>query len=96
MWEKFRSLPRSLYFLFAGTIVTRMGAFVFPYLTIYLSEERGYGFHTIGDRSVRWKCWAARRELRGRHTRGQMETAGDASSRPVAKRRRILRVGNAI
>ena len=41
-------LPRPLFFLYAGTIVTRMGAFVFPYLTIYLSESRGFGFDHVG------------------------------------------------
>lgn len=41
-------LPRPLYFLFAGTVITRMGSFVFPYLTIYLSEERGYGYEMVG------------------------------------------------
>lgn len=48
MIGQFWQLPRSLYFLFAGTIITRMGAFVFPYLTIYLSEARGHGFDRVG------------------------------------------------
>lgn len=43
-----RDLPRPLFFLFAGTMITRMGAFVFPYLTVYLAEARGYSFETIG------------------------------------------------
>ena len=47
-FAKFRKLPPSLYYLFAGTMITRMGAFVFPYLTIYLSEAREYGFGTVG------------------------------------------------
>ena len=48
MLEKLRRMPRALYFLFAGTTITRLGAFVFPYLTIYLSEARGYGFDRVG------------------------------------------------
>lgn len=49
MIEKLRRLPRALYFLFAGTTITRLGAFVFPYLTIYLSEARGYGVDRVGQ-----------------------------------------------
>ncbi len=48
IFEQLRNLPRALYVLFAGTMITRMGAFVFPYLTIYLSDSRGYGYETIG------------------------------------------------
>ncbi|MCH8805443.1 MAG: MFS transporter [Planctomycetes bacterium] len=48
MLEKLRRMPRALYFLFAGTTITRLGAFVFPYLTIYLSEARGYGVDRVG------------------------------------------------
>ena len=48
MVEQLRRMPRALYFLFAGTTVTRLGAFVFPYLTIYLSEARGYGVDRVG------------------------------------------------
>ena len=48
MIDKLRQLPPGLFFLFAGTIITRMGAFVFAYLTIYLSEARGYGFDQVG------------------------------------------------
>lgn len=48
IFQNFYGLPRPLYFLFAGTVITRMGSFVFPYLTIYLSEERGYGYETVG------------------------------------------------
>ena len=48
MLDKLRQLPRPLYVLFAGTAITRLGAFVFPYLTIYLSEARGYGVDRVG------------------------------------------------
>ena len=46
--REFSKLPKPLYFLYAGTIVTRMGAFVFPYLTIYLSEVREFGLDVVG------------------------------------------------
>lgn len=48
MLNRVRQLPRSLFFLFAGTIITRMGAFVFPYLTIYLADARQFGFEEVG------------------------------------------------
>ncbi|MHC4991475.1 MAG: MFS transporter [Planctomycetota bacterium] len=48
MIERLRQLPGALWVLFAGTTVTRLGAFVFPYLTIYLSEARGYRFDVVG------------------------------------------------
>jgi MFS family permease len=48
MMGELRRLSRSLLFLYGGTIVTRMGAFVFPYLTIYLSESRGLGLDYVG------------------------------------------------
>ncbi len=49
IFAKLRQLPRELHFLYVGTTVTRMGAFVFPYLTIYLSEARGYGAGRVGQ-----------------------------------------------
>ena len=49
MRDQLRQLPRPLYYLFAGTTITRMGSFVFPYLTIYLSEARGYAVDRIGQ-----------------------------------------------
>ena len=49
MIEKLRRLPRPLFYLYAGTTITRLGAFVFPYLTIYLSEARGYGADRVGQ-----------------------------------------------
>ena len=48
MFANFRRINRSLIFLYAGTIVTRLGAFVFPYLTIYLSERREFGLDQVG------------------------------------------------
>jgi MFS family permease len=34
-------LPRAFWFLWAGTIVNRLGGFVLPFLTLYLTSERG-------------------------------------------------------
>ncbi|HET7010727.1 MAG TPA: MFS transporter [Anaerolineales bacterium] len=34
-------LPRPFWFLWAGTIVNRLGGFVLPFLTLYLTTERG-------------------------------------------------------
>jgi len=35
-------LPRPYWFLWAGTIVNRVGGFVIPFLTLYLTTQRGY------------------------------------------------------
>ncbi|MCX4246546.1 MFS transporter [Paraliomyxa miuraensis] len=48
MLEGVRRLPRPLAFLYAGTIATRLGTFVVPYLTIYLSVERGLSLAATG------------------------------------------------
>ncbi len=40
MRPSIRRLPRALAALYAGTIVTRIGTFVVPYLTLYLATER--------------------------------------------------------
>ncbi|MEX1362426.1 MAG: MFS transporter [Nannocystaceae bacterium] len=42
------ALPRSLWLLVAGTTITRAGAFVFPYLTLYLGQERGLPLDVVG------------------------------------------------
>jgi len=34
-------LPRTFWFLWAGTIVNRLGGFVIPFLTLYLTSRRG-------------------------------------------------------
>lgn len=49
MLDQLRALPRSLAYLYAGTIATRLGSFVVPYLTLYLSEHRGLGPSTTGQ-----------------------------------------------
>ena len=48
MLERLRQLPRPLHYLFAGTVATRLGTFVVPYLTIYLSQGRGMTFAATG------------------------------------------------
>jgi MFS family permease len=47
-FRRLNRLPRPLFYLYAGTIVTRMGTFVFPYLTIYLSEQRDINLDDVG------------------------------------------------
>jgi MFS family permease len=42
-------LPRTYWFLWAGTIVNRLGGFVLPFLTLYLTGERGL---TVGQAGV--------------------------------------------
>jgi len=42
-------LPRQLRVVYAGTTINRLGTFVFPYLTIYLSEVRGYSLAATGQ-----------------------------------------------
>ncbi len=43
-----RALPRAVWLLVAGTTITRAGAFVFPFLTIYLGQQRGLPLSTVG------------------------------------------------
>ena len=35
-------LPRAYWFLWMGTVVNRTGGFVIPFLTLYLTTQRGY------------------------------------------------------
>ena len=37
----FLNLPRTYWFLFVGTLINRLGSFVAPFLTLYLTDERG-------------------------------------------------------
>ena len=46
--HELRGLPRPLWFLFAGTTVTRAGSLAFPVLTIYLEQERGFPQFNVG------------------------------------------------
>jgi MFS family permease len=38
----FLNLPRTYWYLFLGTFINRLGAFVLPFLTLYLTGERGF------------------------------------------------------
>lgn len=48
MLENLRSLPRPLFCLYAGTTITRLGSFVFPFLTVYLATTRGFSTGIVG------------------------------------------------
>ncbi len=48
MISRLTKLPAPLWFLFAGTTITRLGSFVFPFLTIYLSEARSFSADRVG------------------------------------------------
>ncbi len=48
MSSRLRALPRGLLALYAGTVATRLGTFVVPYLTLYLSQERGLPLSVTG------------------------------------------------
>src|SRR5437762_6800483 len=41
-------LPRAYWFLFAGTLVNRLGSFVFTYLALYLTQARGFTDEAAG------------------------------------------------
>jgi hypothetical protein len=34
-------LPRTYWLLWVGTLINRLGGFVIPFLTLYLTQERG-------------------------------------------------------
>ncbi|MGH1340833.1 MAG: MFS transporter [Nannocystales bacterium] len=46
--RRLRSLPSGLLPLYAGTVATRLGTFVVPYLTLYLSQDRGLSLSVTG------------------------------------------------
>jgi MFS family permease len=37
--ESFRAMPREAWILFAGTFVLRLGSFIFPFLSLYLTQQ---------------------------------------------------------
>ena len=43
-----RGLPRPFWFLWAGTLVNRVGSFITPFLTLYLTGERGVSVPQAG------------------------------------------------
>ncbi len=44
----FRRLPRIYWFLWVGMLVNRTGAFVLPFLTLFLTKQRGFDVETAG------------------------------------------------
>jgi len=48
LWSSLRTLPRPVWILFAGTFINKFGAFVVPFLTIYLTRQ-GY---TVGQAAL--------------------------------------------
>ncbi|MDI6870868.1 MAG: MFS transporter [Bacillota bacterium] len=47
--EPYRGLPRSIYVLFFANIVNSLGSFVWPFLTLYLTERLGMSKHGAGQ-----------------------------------------------
>jgi len=43
-----RGLPTTFWYLWAGTLVNRLGGFVIPFLALYLTAERGYSVADAG------------------------------------------------
>jgi MFS family permease len=48
LFPDFRGMPRSFWALWAGFLVNRLGTFVQPFLTFYLSSQRGLSIETSG------------------------------------------------
>ncbi|HEU0130091.1 MAG TPA: MFS transporter [Mycobacteriales bacterium] len=46
--RRMRGLPRAVWVLVAGTLITRAGSFAVPFLTIYLHRERGLSLRYAG------------------------------------------------
>jgi MFS family permease len=46
--RRMRGLPRAVWVLVAGTLITRAGSFAVPFLTIYLHTERGLSLRAAG------------------------------------------------
>jgi predicted MFS family arabinose efflux permease len=46
--RRLRGLPRAVWVLVAGTLITRAGSFAVPFLTIYLHRERGLSLRAAG------------------------------------------------
>ncbi len=46
--RRMRGLPRAVWVLVAGTLITRAGSFAVPFLTIYLHRERGLSLRAAG------------------------------------------------
>ena len=46
--QNIRSMPSTAWVLFAGAFVNRLGTFVLPFITLYLTSERGYSAPQAG------------------------------------------------
>ena len=46
--QRMRGLPREVWVLVAGTLLTRAGSFAVPFMTIYLHNERGLSLRAAG------------------------------------------------
>jgi MFS family permease len=46
--QRLRGLPRAVWVLVAGTLITRAGSFAVPFMTIYLHQERGLSLRAAG------------------------------------------------
>jgi len=47
-FEVYRGLPRSVYILFGATVINGMGIFVYPFLTLFLTQKLGYSVAQAG------------------------------------------------
>ena len=52
IYEQYKGLSRAAYVIFFARIVTSMGAFIWPLLTLILSRKMGYSVSTIAMLSV--------------------------------------------
>lgn len=48
-FDGYRGLPKSIYAIFAASIINSMGNFVYPFLAIFLTENLGYSNAQAGD-----------------------------------------------
>ena len=46
--RRMRGLPRAVWVLVAGTLITRAGSFAIPFMTIYLHDDRGLSLRAAG------------------------------------------------
>lgn len=52
VFNQYRGLSRSIYVIFIARVVTNMGAFIWPLLTLILSQKMGYSATTIATISI--------------------------------------------
>ncbi|MTI49608.1 MDR family MFS transporter [Sporosalibacterium faouarense] len=48
VFDTYRGLPRSIYFLFFARVINSMGAFVYPFLTFFLTDKMGLSEQETG------------------------------------------------